>query len=35
MTRVYTDGRWHDLIVDEDGVYLEPTDDSQEAPHAQ
>jgi hypothetical protein len=24
MTKVYTDGQWHDLVVDEDGVELVP-----------
>jgi hypothetical protein len=31
MTKVYADGQWHVLIVDEDGVCLEPADDEEEA----
>jgi hypothetical protein len=30
MTKVYTDGQWHNLRVDEDGAYLEPVEDSEE-----
>jgi hypothetical protein len=30
MTKVYTDGQWHNLLVDEDGVELVPVENSEE-----